>query len=133
MDDASGDVEFLRHQTVGAEPRVVNAPTCRFIAIEAGEARCRRVLVHKLRRQVDKAIITETTEALQEGKIDRSHFAISTDAKVVGARPQVRQQQEFVSTNMIVAESRPAVSLRRVTDVESDRFVLWQDREIEIS
>ena len=67
MDYSGRDVQFLRHEAVDAEPRIVDTSARRLTANEGIEAGDRRIQVDtQSSPEVDGAIVTETTEALQK-------------------------------------------------------------------
>src|SRR6266516_761552 len=108
---------------MNAGAREVNAAACRFITIEARKASSCRIRVNKS-GGVNKGIVAEPTETLQESPIDWPNFPISAYAEVIRARACVTEKLKLVTANMISAEKWPAVTFRRVTHSEPDRFVL---------
>src|SRR6266699_6009193 len=108
---------------MNAGARVVNAAARGFVAIETRKASSCRIRVNKS-CGVNKAIVAEPTETLQESPIDWPNFPISANTEVIRSRARVTEKLKLVTANMISAEKWPAVTFRRVTHSEPDRFVL---------
>ena len=67
MDDAGRDIQLFGHECVHAEPRVVNFPAHRFVAIETRQAGgCGIQVYARSRSDVDRTIVAKTTKTLQE-------------------------------------------------------------------
>src|SRR2546423_1320039 len=108
---------------MNAGAREVNAAARRFVAIEARKASRRRIRVNKS-CGVNKCIVAEPAETLQESPIDWPNFPISANTEVVRSRARVTEKLKLVSPDVISTKKRPAVTLRRVTHSEPDFFVL---------
>src|SRR5947207_14276678 len=101
----------------------VNAAARGFVAIEARKASCCRIRVNKS-CGVNKAIVAEPTETLQESPIDWPNFPISANTEVIRSRARVTEKLKLVSPDVIGTEKWPAVTFRRVTHSEPDLLVL---------
>src|SRR2546430_15177265 len=108
---------------MNAGAREVNAAARRFVAIEARKASSRRIRVNKS-CGVNKCIVAEPAETLQESPIDWPNFPISANTEVVRSRPRVTEKLKLVTANVISTEKWPAVTFGRVTHSESDLLVL---------
>src|SRR5437762_14086494 len=108
---------------MNAGAREVNAAACRFVTIETRKASRCRIRVYKS-RGVNKCIVAEPTETLQESPIDWPNFPISANTEVIRSRARMTEKLKLVTANMISAEKWPAVTLRRIAHSEPDRFVL---------
>src|SRR5437870_12298533 len=117
---------------MNAGAREVNAAARRFVAIETCKASYCRIRVNKS-RGVNKAIVAEPTETLQESPIDWPNFPISANTEVIRSRARVAEKLKLVTTDMVSAEEWTAVTLWRIADGKPDLFVLRTNREIEIA
>src|SRR6266571_2399608 len=117
---------------MNAGAREVNAAARRFVAIEARKASCCRIRVNKS-RGVNKCIVAEPTEALQESPIDWPKFPLSANTEVIRSRARVTEKLKLVTADVVGTEKWPAVTFRRVTHRKPDRLILRQDREIEVA
>src|SRR6266480_2820354 len=108
---------------MNAGTREVNAAARRFVPVETRKASRRRIRVNKS-RGVNKAIVAEPAETLQESPIDWPNFPISANTEVIRSRAGVTEKLKLVTADVISAEKWPAVTFRRVTHSEPDFFVL---------
>src|SRR2546423_1850258 len=108
---------------MNAGAREVNAAARRFVAVETGKASCRRIRVNKS-GGVNKCIVAEPAETLQEGPIDWPNFPISANTEVIRSRARVAEKLKLVTADVIGTEKWPAVTFRRVTHSEPDLFIL---------
>ena len=112
VNDAASDVEFLRNQRVYAGASEIDFASRWFLTKEIwqlGNRRCRVAI--KAEGSVNRAVIAKTAEALNEGPVKWSNFAIRSDAEIIRPRFQVRGQPKLISTIVIGRKGRAARSL----------------------
>ena len=108
---------------------VVDFSPRRLVSMKTIKTGCGRINVDAWRlSEIDEAVVSKTAKTLQEGLIYWSEFSVCSKAIIIRAGAQFRKQNEIVSANVIIRESRSVVTLRRETDIKSDQFVLGQNR-----
>src|SRR6185503_14172059 len=117
-----------------AQPRERSCAARRNIAMKRIERGCIYRIVARLRRRYQIAgVFFEEPPALLERKIEYPQFRLRANPVLVRSVLDRGDDRKLIARVIICDDRRAAIAVERVAEVDSELFVLRQQRQIEIA